>query len=105
MDLLPCVVKTLDAVVPIPHNGSMKTSESIGERMNRDEYLTTGKAAARLHVSTKTLSRWRLENRLVGKVRIIRTLGGPKGVAHFRYLAADINVLAAELAAPVEEAS
>jgi hypothetical protein len=82
----------------------MKTLEKRGAPMRNEEYLTAGKASALLHVSSKTLSRWRLENRL-GTVRVVRTLGGPAGRGHFRYHVEDVRALAAELAGPVKEAS
>jgi predicted site-specific integrase-resolvase len=82
----------------------MKTLEKIGAPMRTEEYLTAGKAAERLHVSAKTLSRYRLQGRL-GTVRTQRTLGGPGGRGHYRYNAADIDELVELLSGPNEEAS
>lgn len=42
----------------------------------RERYLTTGQAAAILHVSAKTVSAWAKQ----GRLPLLRTLGG-----HYRY--------------------
>jgi excisionase family DNA binding protein len=60
------------------------------------DYLETGEAAALLFVSPRTVARWAEE----GKIPCTRTLG-----RHRRFAVADIRVLAAKLAEPVQEAS
>ncbi len=54
-------------------------------------YLRTSEVADRLHVSTKTVSRWAQE----GKLPFLRTLGG-----HRRYPSDEIEALRRELAEP-----
>jgi excisionase family DNA binding protein len=78
-------------VVPGGSRQAAGPDAHVGGRSQRQRYLTSGQAADRLGVSPRTVARWVDDHRLI----CTYTLGG-----HRRFRVVDIELVAAEMAAP-----